>query len=289
MPVGDFPAVLGHEAAGIVRRVGLDVKDKSLKEGDIVLLSFSTCQRDDCYPCKEGRNGACSGMTEINFGGARGMDPSTSPIRLPDGTPVRGQFFGQSSMSKLAIVSQGSVVKCDVTLDDLPCLAPLGCGYLTGAGTVMNVMKPRTASRVVILGMGAVGLTALLAAKASKVSTIIAVDIVNQKLELAKSLGATHTVNPKDVTGLESGLRAFFPDGVDQVLDTTGIQVMQQSGLESLRHEGILVIVGVSRPGNKIEIDPLSLMIDCKRVIGVIEGASNPAQVCTATSKQFSC
>lgn len=151
IPFGIYPAVLGHEGAGTVRRVGSNVQDKSLKEGDTVLLSFSSCQ--NCSTCKENRNGACSQMTNINFGGARGLEPSTSPISLPDGTPVRGQFFGQSSLSKLAVVSERSIVKCDASPEDLAFLAPLGCGYLTGAGTVFNVLRPKKDSKFVVFGM----------------------------------------------------------------------------------------------------------------------------------------
>ncbi|RJE25379.1 alcohol dehydrogenase [Aspergillus sclerotialis] len=277
IPVGIYPAVLGHEGAGTVRRVGSNVQDKSLKEGDTVLLSFSSCQ--NCSTCKENRNGACSRMTDINFGGARGLEPSSSPISLPDGTPVRGQFFGQSSLSKLAVVSERSIVKCDASPEDLPFLAPLGCGYLTGAGTVFNILRPKKDSKFVIFGMGAVGLAACLAAKAEGVEIIVAVDIVDEKLELAKSLGATHSINTKITPDLEAGLREFFPDGVDRVLDTTGVRILQQSGLNALAHEGILAIVGVSRPGNTIEIDPLKFMMNCNRVIGMIEGEANPAQI----------
>lgn len=218
-------------------------------------------------------------MTEINFGGARGLDPAASPISTVDAKPVRGQFFGQSSLSKLAIVSGRSVVKCDAGPADLPFLAPLGCGYLTGAGSVFNVLRPRKESTFVVLGMGAVGLAALLAAKAEGVGSIVAVDIVDEKLELARSLGASHTINTKLVTHLESGLRTLFPNGVDRVLDTTGVRALQQSTLNSLGHEGALAFVGVSRPGNTIEIDPLKFMMNCNRVIGMIEGEANPAQV----------
>lgn len=221
-------------------------------------------------------------MTENNFGGARGLD---SPISLAnaDRTAVRGQFFGQSSLSKLAIVAGRSVVKCDVggegKVDELRFLAPLGCGYLTGAGTVFNVLKPREQSVVVVLGMGAVGIAALMAAKAEGVNNVIAVDIVKEKLELARSLGASHVIDTRVVKCLESGLRALFPDGVDRVLDTTGVRTLQQSSIKALGHEGMLAIVGVSKPGNTIEIDPLTFMMNCNRVVGMIEGESNPAEV----------
>ena len=278
IPVGIYPAVLGHEGAGTVRRVGSNVQDKSLKEGDAVLLSFSPCLK--CSACEEGRKGACPHMTDLNFGGTRGLEPGTSPISLPDGTPVRGQFFGQSSLSKLAVVSERSVVKCDVSSEEQAFLAPLGCGYLTGAGTVFNVLRPKKDSKFVIFGMGAVGLAACLAAKAEGVENIVAVDIVDGKLALAKELGATHTINTKTIPNLEEGVRDIFPGGVDRVLDTTGVRVLQQSGINTLAHEGVLAIVGVSKPGNTIEIDPIKFMMNCNRVIGMIEGESNPAEVC---------
>ncbi|KAJ5814789.1 Polyketide synthase enoylreductase [Penicillium riverlandense] len=288
IPVGAYPAVLGHEGAGIVRRIGRNVKNKSLREGDMVFLSFSSCQEANCSPCQEGRCGFCPRITDINFGGARGMDPAESPISFPDKQrpPIRGQFFGQSSLSKLAVVKETSVVKCPsgagsgasaLTVDDMAFLAPLGCGYLTGAGTVFNVLKPKTTSRFAILGMGAVGLAAMFAARVLGVENVIAVDIVDAKLELAASLGASHTLNTKTVLDLVQGLRGMFPDGVDHILDTTGVVPLQEASVKALGHEGTLAIVGVAPKDAELKISPLEFMMDCKRVLGVIEGCSNPA------------
>lgn len=141
------------------------------------------------------------------------MAAADSPISFSDAqrSPIRGQFFGQSSLSKLAIVGT-SVVKCpmtspQITVEDMAFLAPLGCGYLTGAGTVFNVLKPRPSSRFVVLGMGTVGLAAMLAARALGVGAIVAVDLVDAKLELAKSLGASHTLNTRRTPDLAQGLR----------------------------------------------------------------------------------
>ncbi|KAL2838994.1 chaperonin 10-like protein [Aspergillus pseudoustus] len=285
IPVGEYPAVLGHEGAGVVRRVGSDVQDKSLREGDLVLLSFSSCHRDNCNPCSEGRNGSCRDMTVINFAGARGVSAADSPISFPGGKgpPIRGQFFGQSSLSKLAVVSEHSVIKCSpesgITVADMAALAPLGCGYLTGAGTVLNVLKPKPRSTFVILGMGAVGMAAMLAARSRGVETIIAVDILDAKLELAKSLGASHVLNTRVTTDLTQGLLDICPDGVNYVLDTTGVDFLLESAVEALGHEGILAIVGVSRAGSVLKIDPLALMMGCKRIVGVIEGGANPASL----------
>ncbi|KAJ5477921.1 hypothetical protein N7530_003430 [Penicillium desertorum] len=283
IPVGDYPAVLGHEGAGIVRRVGSAVKDKSLQEGDLVFLSFSSCHEESCSPCSKGRNGFCDQMTSINFAGARGLTAAESPISFPGGSPIRGQFFGQSSMSKLAVVDERSVVKCPpgsgVTVEDMAVLAPLGCGYLTGAGTVFNVLKPTPKSRFAVIGMGAVGVAAMLAARSQGVETVIAVDIVDAKLELAKSLGASHMLNTKSVSDLAQGLLGIFPDGVDCILDTTGVVPLLEAAVKALGHEGTLAIVGVARAGSSLKIDPLKLMMGCQRVVGVIEGCANPAVV----------
>lgn len=281
IPVGDYPAVLGHEGAGIVRRIGKSVKGNSLKEGDLVFLSFTTC--DNCRPCQEGRKGFCRNFTALNFAGVRGISAADSPISSPEGQPIRGQFFGQSSMSKLAIVPETSVVKCPASAGimeaELAPLAPLGCGYLTGAGTVLNVLQPKPADRLVVLGMGAVGLAAMMAARALGVETVVAVDIVDTKLELATSLGATHTLNTRHTADLAGGLHEIFPEGVDQIIDTTGVVPLLQSSVEALGHAGTLVIVGVAPGGASLNIEPLEFMINCKRIIGAIEGSANPAQV----------
>ncbi|CAG8906256.1 unnamed protein product [Penicillium egyptiacum] len=284
IPIGEYPAVLGHEGAGIVRRVGSDVKDKSLREGDLVFLSFSSCHKESCSPCNEGRNGFCGQVTPINFAGARGLSAAESPISFPAGKgPIRGQFFGQSSMSKLAVVDEWSVVKSPpgsgVTVEDMAVLAPLGCGYLTGAGTVFNILKPTPKSRFAVLGMGAVGVAAMLAARSQGVETVIAVDIVDAKLELAKSLGASHTLNMRSVSDLTQGLLDIFPDGMDCILDTTGVVPLLEAAVKALGHEGTLAIVGVARAGSSLNIDPLALMMACQRVVGVIEGCANPAEI----------
>ncbi|KAJ6135375.1 Polyketide synthase enoylreductase [Penicillium capsulatum] len=279
IPIGEYPAVLGPEGAGMVRRVGSSVKDKNLAEGDQVFLSFTTC--DSCHSCEEGHLGFCRQFMPLNFAGVRGISAADSPISTKDGKPIRGQFFGQSSMGKLAIVSETSIVKSPaglkITDADMGPLSPLGCGYLTGAGTIFNVLKSRPSDSLVVLGMGAVGLSALLAARAQGVKNVVAVDLVDAKLELATSLGASHTLNTTQVPDLAHGLREMFPNGVDHVVDTTGVAPLLESSVKALGHAGTLVIVGVARAGSVVNIGPLDLMVNCKRIIGAIEGSSNPA------------
>ncbi|EED16210.1 alcohol dehydrogenase, putative [Talaromyces stipitatus ATCC 10500] len=274
IPLAGFPVILGHEGAGIVRRLGGCLKDQSLKVGDHVLLSFSSCM--NCSYCAQGQNGLCPQMHAINFTGTRLADGS-NPASLRNGTSIRSKFFGQSSFSKLAVVSENSIVKCELSDEEFAIMAPMGCGYLTGAGTVMTVLKPRKQSTLAILGMGAVGLSALIAAKAMGVQRLIAVDILDTKLSLAKSLGATDIVNSNNIESLGKALRELARNGVDHIIDTTGLSFMIEEGINALGHGGSFAIVGAPRPGGTITIDPLDMLRSCKRIVGVVEGASNPA------------
>ena len=278
MPIGSYPAVLGHEGLGTVRHVGCDVSDKSLKEGDTVILSFHTCRQ--CRGCLEQRYGSCTKMTETNFLNTGRKGPgAASPISLTDGTPVHGQFFGQSSLSNLAVVCENSVVKISAEPRDHQYLPALACGYLTGAGTVLNVLRPRSDCKVVVLGMGAVGLAAMFAAKALGVKDLVAVDLVEEKLQRALSLGATHAINTSKGQNLPSMVRERFPDGVDYIIDTTGVTKLLQMSVEALAHEGTLALVGVPPPGEMFQVNALDMLLSCKRIVGVIEGSSNPQKV----------
>lgn len=271
MPIS-FPAVLGHEGVGVVVQVG---SKTSVTPGDTVMLSFHTC--GECRPCLEGRRGACPDMTDINFG--KTARSSKGPISLPNGDPVHGQFFGQSSLSKLAVVTDKSVVKIDARPDELAFLAPLACGYLTGAGTVLNVLKPQAGDKVAIMGMGAVGLAALMAAKALGVKEIVAVDIVDAKLEMAKALGATHTINAKSFSDINAAVRDVYPDGIDGIADTTGVASILEASFKALAHGGILALIGVPPPTAQLGINAMDLLLSCKRIVGVIEGLCDPQKV----------
>ena len=123
------------------------------------------------------------------------MSDGSTPGKL-DGRSVRSQYFGHSSFAKARVVNEKCVVKC-LYPEDMQIYAPLGCGFQTGAGTVLNVLKPKEEDFTVIFDLGSVGLTALIAANYLKLSQIITVDIMREKLQLAKELGATHVINSK--------------------------------------------------------------------------------------------
>lgn len=279
----DFPAILGHEGAGTVKAIGKDVKDKSLSVGDQVLLSFTICQ--NCDPCNDGRPTFCLTHPLVNFRGVR-LDDGTTPARLKDGTAVRSQFFGQSSFARLSVVHDYSVVKCPVP-EMLPCYAPLGCGFQTGAGTVLNALKPESSARVVIFGMGSVGAAALMAAAHLGVKQLVAVDLVDGKLELAKELGATHTINTKGVKDVPARIIEVTNGGAEYAIDCTGVPACLQAAVDSLCMGGTAVAVGVPPPGFKIDIETLPFFMANKTFKAVIEGQSTPAKVCCCLSLQI--
>src|SRR3954452_8215879 len=182
-----LPGVLGHEGAGVVEAVGPAVT--GVAPGDHVVLSFTSC--GDCRNCDGGHPAYCATWLPLNLLGGRRADGTSTISR--DGEPLGGHFFGQSSFAERALVDERSLVKVDPDVP-LESIAPLGCGVQTGVGAVCNVMKPVNGSTIVVLGAGAVGLSAVMAASLSPATTIVAVDRVAERLQLAKELGATHTV-----------------------------------------------------------------------------------------------
>jgi len=212
----------------------------------------------------------------MNHNAIRKSDKST-PARLNDGTSVRSQYFGHSSFAKMSVVNEECVVKCPYP-DQLAIYSPLGCGFQTGAGTVMNVLKPEQDSSIAIFGMGSVGLTALMAAKYMGIRQIIAVDIVDKKLELAKELGATHLVNSRTSNAVKE-IKKLTGEGANYTIDCTGVLKVIEQIIEALAPCGTAATVGVPPANSKIQIDPLDFLLANKKYVGVIEGDSVPADV----------
>lgn len=273
LPMVDFPAVFGHEGAGYVRAIGSGVK-ANYKVGDPVLLSFNTC--GECKACRGGHPAYCHIHPQVNHNAVRISDRST-PARLQDGTSVRSQYFGHSSFAKMSVVNQKCVVKCEYP-DELGIYAPIGCGFQTGAGTVLNVLKPGKNESIVIFGLGSVGLAALMAAKSMNVSTIIAVDIVNDKLKTAKDLGATHVINSKEAKDAVHAIKEITGRGANYAIDCTGVLAVIETMIKAIGPEGTAAVVGVPPPEKDIKIDALTFLLENKKLIGVIEGDSNPPE-----------
>ncbi|MGF7535320.1 NAD(P)-dependent alcohol dehydrogenase [Bacillus mexicanus] len=259
-----FPVVLGHEGSGIVEKVGTGVK--GLEPGDHVVLSYAYC--GTCESCLTGHPGTCHRFNELNFEGK--MEDHTHRLHHHDhGVST---FFGQSSFGTYAIAHERNVVKVNKDVD-LALLGPLGCGIQTGSGTVLNRLKPKFGESIVIFGAGAVGLSAVMAAKIVGCKHIIAVDIHDNRLELAKEIGATLVLNGKKVDVVDE-IKKATDGGTHYAVDTTGVSPLIRQGLQALRPLGTIAIVGVT---GEMTMDVHNdLMAEGKTMMGVIEGDSIP-------------
>ena len=260
-----YPIVLGHEGAGIVEKVGENVSQ--FKKGDHVVLSYAMC--GECDQCLKGYPASCVRLNELCFGGK--MIDGTHRIEL-DGKEV-STFFGQSSFAKYSVVNYLHAVKVDPEVD-LKLLGPLGCGIQTGAGTVLNRLRPETGSTIIITGAGAVGLSAVMAAKIAGCLNIIAVDIHENRLSLAKELGATHTVNSKETDLVEFVQKLTGGVGAEYALDTTGVPPVVKQALNATGTRGTLAVVGAT--GDVTFNIQQEVMGMGRSVIGVVEGDAIP-------------
>lgn len=262
-----LPLVLGHEGAGVVEKVGSSVKE--FKAGDHVVLTFASCGL--CPPCLKAQPTYCENFFQMNFGGGR-EDHSTA---LKDGKKdIHDHFFGQSSFGAFAVSTERNTVKVDKDIP-LELLGPLGCGIQTGAGAILNSLKVGAGESVVVFGTGAVGLSAIMASRIAGASTIVAVDIVPERLDQAKKLGATHTINSKDKDAV-SEIKKIVPGGIQYSLEATGRPEVLAQAIECIGIRGICGIVGAAPLGTEAKFDINGLMIPGKTIKGIIEGDSNP-------------
>jgi aryl-alcohol dehydrogenase len=263
-----FPAILGHEGAGIVEAVGEAVI--SVKVGDRVVLAPAHCGR--CSSCLSGHPSYCLEIYALNLPGPR-TDGST-PYTDSHGHAVNGGFFGQSSFATYCLASESSVVRIDDDSVPLEILGPLGCGLQTGAGTVLNVLRPAAGDSIAVFGTGPVGLAAVMAAKAAGCTTVIAIDVNDQRLALAKSLGATHTLNSRDQPVTDDIRQQIHPGGVHCSVDTTGRNDVIAQAVGCLMVRGRCALVAVPSVA-KLELD-WSVMTAGRSIEFVQEGDSLP-------------
>lgn len=263
-----LPVVLGHEGAGVVEAVGSAVQ--KVAPGDHVAVSFLNCAH--CRPCFDGSPASCANFNDMNFAGQR--PDGTHALTSSTGEALNDRFFGQSSFATHAIAHERNTVK---VRDDAPLelVGPLGCGIQTGAGTVLRALKVPAGSTFAVTGAGAVGLSAVMAAHVAGATTIIAVDVVDSRLELALELGATHVVNGAETDAVEE-IRRITGPGVDYALDTTGIPALIRQAVDALRQRGTAAILGASRPDAVLDIPANAFMQSCKTIMGVVEGNSVP-------------
>ncbi|MFC7406351.1 NAD(P)-dependent alcohol dehydrogenase [Georgenia alba] len=264
-----FPSVLGHEGAGVVVAVGEDVETPAV--GDRVVLGWPYC--GTCRHCRAGEHRYCLRLGEAVASGTRLLGPRAgrSGYRTADGGTLHGHFFGQSSFAthSLALASSAVVLPDDVPLD---IAGPLACGISTGAGAVLNVARPEPGSSLVVYGVGAVGLAAVMAAASTPATTIVAVDRHASRLQLARELGATHAVDAaleEDVAGV---VRDLCGGSADVAIECTGVIDVVHQAVATVGMLGTCLLVGGAPAGATFTVDHLSALWG-KRIVGVLGGS----------------
>jgi alcohol dehydrogenase len=264
-----MPMALGHEAAGIVEALGEGVTD--LQRGDHVVLVFvPSCGH--CEPCAEGRPALCGPGAAANgagtlLSGGRRLSRNGQPIH---------HHLGCSVFAEYATVSRRSVVKID---RDLPLdeAALFGCAVLTGVGAVVNTAQVRAGSSVAIIGLGGVGLASLLGAKVAGAGQIVAVDLSDAKLELARALGATHTFNAGD-PNCKDEIRQATGGGVAFAFELAGSVRALELAYGITRRGGMTVTAGLPPPGATFPLPPVNLVAEERTVKGSYIGSCVPSR-----------
>jgi len=263
------PSILGHEAAGEVVEVGEGVTE--FAPGDRVTATFSSC--GTCPACRTEAPAYCLTHISRNFDGVRPNGETSFPGADPG---IFGSFFQQSSFADHALVQTDNVVKIP---DDLSfeLAAPLGCGIQTGAGSVLNSLNAQAGQSIVIFGVGAVGLSAVMAAKARGCTPIIAVDLNPDRLNLAKEFGATHGLLG-DAADLVEQVKTWTEGGSDFSLECSGAPISYQNAINCLRPKGTCGTLAY--PGNFGEPvqHPGGFAFMDTRTMGIVEGDSVPKE-----------
>ncbi len=272
-----LPGVLGHEGSGVVEAVGEGVT--TVEPGDHVVMGWPFCGQ--CRNCLRGEHRYCLNLGAEMLSGVRihGPKAGESAYTRADGSTLSGHFFGQSSFATYSLTRENALVKVDKDID-LELLGPLACGITTGAGAVFNTAKPAPGESIVIIGAGAVGLGAVMAAKNTPATTIIAMDLQDSRLELAKEFGATHTVNTgeKDIV---DAVTEILGGPADYVLDCTGsIRVIERAA-DAVGMLGTLILIGGAPAEARFSLDHFRALWG-KNVVGTLGGGSNSAELIPA-------
>src|SRR5690625_5003852 len=271
-----FPAVLGHEGSGIVEEIGEGVT--KVAPGDKVIIGWPWC--GECRNCLAGEHRYCLRTGEALVSGRRfkGERAGTSAYSR-NGESINGHFFGQSSFATYSITNADALVKVpgDTPLE---MLGPLACGLGTGAGAVLNEAQPKLGDSVLIVGVGAVGLAAIMAARNSGVTRIIAADLHDNRLEMAEEFGATHVINSGSENLIEA-VKKITGSTVDYAFDCTGVISVIEQLAETVGMLGTLVLVGGAPANARFSLDHLNTLWG-KKVIGVLGGGGRSGQLIPA-------
>jgi aryl-alcohol dehydrogenase len=261
------PIVLGHEGAGIVEQVGRSVR--KVRVGDSVVMTYHSCGH--CPSCYSAKRGYCHNFFACNFAGSR-ADGSTA--LSVNNTPVHSHFFGQSSFATHAVCNERNVIAVPSNVP-LELLGPLACGIQTGAGAAINALSVREGHSLAVFGTGSVGLSAIMGAALCGATTVVAIDLNEERLTLARELGATHAFNPIH-TDVPAAVRALHAAGLDFSLDTTGLAPVIGTAVEILAPLGVCGLLGASDLSAEVSLNIAHLMTAGRSVRGIIEGDSIP-------------
>ncbi len=257
------PVVLGHEGSGVIEKVGKDVTE--FEVGDHVSMSFATC--GTCPSCSDGEPSYCYEFFPRNFFGTR-ADGTTSITCKNE--KIHSHIFGQSSFSTKLVCHKTNLVKIDKDFP-LELAGPFGCGFQTGAGAVLNSLKVRSDSTVMVLGTGTVGMCAIMAAKIAGASKVIAVDLHESRLQTTLEVGATDTVNLSSAK-LSDSIEKIAPNKIDYVVDTTGHIPLIEEAIQFVAPRGAIALAAAYRPDAKMTFDVMPFMSTGLTIRGVVEG-----------------
>lgn len=263
-----MPMVMGHEAAGIVREVGPGVVE--FAPDDHVVFSFvPICGH--CLPCATGRpvlceNGARSNLAGTLLSGQRRFSNAA-------GQPLH-HHLGVSAFSRYTVAAQESLIKIDLALP-LETAALFGCAVMTGVGAVVNTAHVEPGASVAVFGLGGVGLSAVLGARAVGAFPIVAVDLLDSKLALAQRLGATHTVSGADANAVQA-IKEFTGGGAHYAFESVGSERVLAQAYAATRRGGTTVTIGLPHPSKMLSISAVSLVVEERTVKGSYMGSAIP-------------
>lgn len=261
------PMVLGHEGAGVVQSIGSGVT--RVRPGDRVIVSYPWC--GECNECLTGHAYRCEQMFRLAFGGGRFDGSRTITV---DGSPVSSAFFQQSAFATHLITLERDVVP--VGQDHAAeLLGAIPCGVQTGAGAILNSMQVRAGDSVAVFGTGAVGLSAVMAARLTGSSTIIGIDVVESRLELALELGATHVINAANGEVPER-IKEILPRGVRYSFETSGSEPGLDAAIESLSMGGECGFVTLPHRGAKYPFSLRGLTAKSATLRAILSGSALP-------------
>ena len=265
-----LPAVLGHEGAGVVERVGSAVTQ--VVPGTRVGMSFDSCGH--CPTCRTGHPSYCHDFWGHNFASQR-ADGTSALSR--DGELIHGHFFGQSCFATHSVASERNIVALPDSIP-LEIAAPFGCGFQTGAGGVLDALRAPAGSTLAVFGTGAVGLSAVMAGAIAGCTTIIGIDRNAARLELARELGATHVVNTAEREA-PAEIQRITGFGVDFSLETTGVPALLRQAVDSLAPRGTCGVIGAAAMGTEVSLDTNTILVAGRTVRGIVEGDSVPGSL----------